>query len=333
MWYFLLMTQPSPHHERLRLRQLRLLDLIETHGSLRAIGDALNMTQPAVSQMLKDLELAMGVTLVERSVRGVRLSSAGRIARQRLRPMLSIFRNLAIDLSHARPPVVRIGANPALMERVLPDTLALALKRQPGLQFQLRMGTVSDMLGRLLEGRVDCFVGRIDWWTPPSDLRVSLQITPVFQSELLIVCRPQHPLAQRVGLTVSDLAAAEWILQGTDSTLRPTIEGMFRGNGFAPPVPRIEINAGPHQIIRLAQALDLVACVPARALEAELARGELRVLRVPEVRFPPIRICFLTLQGDEAFEPALILRESLAAVVGRSDHGTLDNLMETGPPP
>ena len=62
----------NAHYDRLRLRHMRLLQLIEEKGSLRAVAEQLNLSQPAVSVMLRDLEDAFKAVLVHRSARGVR---------------------------------------------------------------------------------------------------------------------------------------------------------------------------------------------------------------------------------------------------------------------
>jgi DNA-binding transcriptional LysR family regulator len=106
----------SPQHlDRLRLRHLRLLEMIDEHGSLRAVGALLNLTQPAVSQMVKDLEYAFDVTLIDRSVRGVTLNAAGKIALQRARSGLASLDHLARELQSDQTPMLRIGANSAML--------------------------------------------------------------------------------------------------------------------------------------------------------------------------------------------------------------------------
>ncbi|MCC6008826.1 MAG: LysR family transcriptional regulator [Rhodobacteraceae bacterium] len=292
-----------------------MLELIDRHGSLRAIADALNLTQPAVSQMLKDLEATFGVTLVERSVRGVRLSPSGRIALQRVRAALAILGNLASDLGENRPRVLRVGANPALLERFLPAALALVTRQEAGVQYQLRTGTVGRMLGQLLEGGVDCYVGRVDWTDPDSDLGNVLRITPLGQSDLVLVCGPDHPLARQAEVTAADLALTDWALQGPTSTLRPTVDTMFRSNGLAPPVPLCEVAGGPHEMIRLAQRLDVVVCVPRLAVLEEIAQGQLHVLEVAGMEMAPIGICFVTLRENDAFQPLKHLRDAMRTVM------------------
>ena len=66
-----------PHLRRLRIQHLRFLALLAQLGSLTACAKALHLSQPAVSNLLKDLEAAFGATLVERDARGGRLTPAG----------------------------------------------------------------------------------------------------------------------------------------------------------------------------------------------------------------------------------------------------------------
>ena len=71
--------------DRLRIRHLKLLEMIESHDSLRTIAEVLNTSQPALSQLVRDLENAFDASLVKRSARGVSLTPAGRLALQRVR--------------------------------------------------------------------------------------------------------------------------------------------------------------------------------------------------------------------------------------------------------
>ena len=95
------MAKASNRIDGLRLRHLRVLELIDEHRSLRAVGQVLNRTQPAVSQMVKDLEYAFGVELVARSVRGVGLTPAGRVALERARSGLTSLDHLLAELKSA----------------------------------------------------------------------------------------------------------------------------------------------------------------------------------------------------------------------------------------
>lgn len=317
------MTYSPQHLDRLRLRHLRLLELIDRHRSLRAVGKVLNLSQPAVSQMVKDLEFAFGVTLVERSVRGVALSAAGQQALQRARPGLATFDHLASELQADQPLMVRIGTNPALMFQFLPAALSRLDPVRTRMRFNLRTGIVGDMMQALWDGELDCYVGRVDWDQVPPRMAAVLLHDPLMQTDLVLACSANHPLAGRTGLSVHDLADWPWALPPADSNNRIALEAGLRNHGLSAPTPLVEIAADPNALINLAKQLDLLACVPRVTLDTHVAAGALRALDLPDLQLPPILISFVTLAEYEDIEPLQRLRQVLAEVAKEDADGTL----------
>jgi len=305
----------SPQHfDRLRLRHLRLLELIDRHGSLREVGKILNLTQPAVSQMVKDLELALGATLIERSVRGVALCPAGKLALQRARAGLATFDHLVSELREDRVLTLRIGTNSALIPNILPAALRRLGDMKAGIRYRLHTGIVSDMMHELAEGTLDCYVGRMDWDQVPPNLAEGLRYDPLTRTGLVLACPLAHPLAKRAGLEASDLAGQQWALPPHDSSNRLVLETGLRNLGLEAPVSEVEVAADPAALIHLARELTLITCVPMLALEAHLASGQFRVLNVPELDLPPIRIGFVTLKEQEDIPPLQDFRQALIEV-------------------
>jgi len=303
----------SPQHlDRLRLRHLRLLDLIDRHRSLRAVAGILNLTQPAVSQMVKDLEQAFGVPLVDRSARGVTLNPAGRQALQRARPGLASIDYLASEL-HADPSVtVRIGANPAMMFRVLPKALGKVYTDPVRMRFIVGTGMVGTMMKALLDGDLDCYIGRVDWDQVPKRLSAALYYHPLAQTELVVACSASHPLAGRGGLAPKDLEEWPWVLPAAESNNRVELEAGLRNHGLGPPRPAVEVSADLNAAISVAREMELLIVVARMALEMHVAAGELRVLDIPALQLPPIQIGFLTLLEHQHMAPLPALREALA---------------------
>lgn len=308
------MVSPSPHLDHLRLRQLRLLELIDRHRSLRAVGEVLNLTQPAVSQMLKDLEYAFGTTLVDRSVRGAVLSPVGRVALQRARAGLAIFDHLAADLGTDLPAMVRVGTNPASLYQLIPSALRQLEAHRAGIRFRLEAGTVGNMMSRLLDGDLDCYVGRVDWAAMPAPMADLLRYEPLTETELVVACSADHPLAGRADVPAAELAQWPWALPSGDTNNRGTIETAFRNCGVAAPVPVVEVSADPTSQLILAQEIELLICVPRRALDAQMATGNVVPLTTPELFLPPIRICFVTLREIEQLPSIHLLRAALQTV-------------------
>ncbi len=300
--------------DRLRLRHLRLLELVDRHRSLRAVAGELNLTQPAVSQMVKDLEHGFGVRLVERSVRGVSLTPAGRLALERTRSGLAAFDHLVDDLQADPPPVVHVGTNPAVMYQLLPTAIGRLEAAGTRLRFAVRAGVVNEMLAALWDGSLDCYVGRVDWDRLPTDMADVLRYDPLTVTELVLACSVTHPLAGRADLSVRDLLDWPWALPPHGANNRVAFETAFRNHGLAGPLPVVELAADPNALMLLARQAPFLTCVPRLALDALAAQDALCALDLPDLRLPPIQIGFVTLAQNEDMAPLQTLRAALAEV-------------------
>lgn len=305
------MTKSQLHIDRLRLRHFRLLELIDKHGSLRAVGNAINLTQPAVSQMVKDLEYALNITLVERSVRGVTLNAAGRLALQRARSGIATFEHLATELHADLFPVMRIGTNPALMSQLLPNALSRLNMGKTEMRFKLSTGMVRDMMQKLWNGELDCYVGRVDWGHVPPHMASVLCHDALIQTDLVIACSVSHPLAQRSPLSVKDLEGWPWALTPPDSNNRMALDVELQNHGLPPPIASVEVVSGPNVLVSLAKQMNLLTCVPRIAIEAHTGVGEICALNLPDLILPAIHVVFITLAEHQDMESLQAVRQAL----------------------
>lgn len=307
------MATSLQHIERLRLRHFRLLELIEKHRSLRAVAGVLNLTQPAVSQMVKDLEFAFGVELVVRSVRGVVLSDAGWLALQRTRSGLATFEHLTGELLSNQTMMLRVGTNPALTFEWIPDVLRrLHLNQSPG-RFSFRTGIVGDMTQALWEGELDCYVGRVDWDRLPHRMASELLHTPLTQTDLVLACSTSHPLAQAGTVSVEEIVKWPMVLPNDESNNRVALETELRNHGVSVPHPIVEIAADPNALMIFARQLGALTCVPHMALNRQIESGEMCALSVPNLVLSPIQIGFVTLAEHAELPPLVEFRDALAA--------------------
>lgn len=305
------MTQLKSHFDRLRLRHFRLLDLIERHGSLRAVANEINLTQPAVSQMVKDLEYALDITLVERSVRGVKLNAAGQLALQRTRSGIATFEHLASELHADLFPVMRIGTNPAMMLQLLPSALSRLNMGETEMRFKLSTGMVRDMMQQLWNGELDCYVGRVDWGQVPPHMASVLRHDALIETDLVVACSVSHPLAQRSVLSVPDLDGWLWALTPTDSNNRMALDVGLQNHGLPAPTASVEVVSGPNMLVSLAKQMNLLTCVPRIAIEAHTGVGKICVLNLPDLDLPTIHVDFVTLAEHQDMESLKALRQAL----------------------
>ncbi|WP_180899392.1 LysR family transcriptional regulator [Martelella soudanensis] len=307
----------------LRLRHLRILELIDEHRSLRAVGQALNRTQPAVSQMVKDLEYAFGIELVARSVRGVELTPAGHVALERARSGLSSFDQLLAELKTSQSPTLRIGTNPALIFNLLPMALRALDAENGTVRYRISTGVVGDLLRNLWDGQLDCYVGRIDWDHIPKKVMPVLRHDPLARTDLVLACSRSHPLAGRADIDVAELADWAWLLPLEDSNNRIALEKELRNHGVALRQPMMELNAGPGSLITLTREMQVLTLTPRFMLETRIAGGEVVALDIPGFALPQIQVGFVTLAEHETMASVRAFRQALkeAAEALATEHG------------
>ena len=236
-------ARPSAHAnrvDRLRIRHLRLLDLVARTGSLTATADALHISQPAVTKMLQELEQAFACTLIERTTRGGQLTAAGERALERLRMALGALDAASAALAvHPEVPLVRIGMLPLVGVHVLPRLIA-ALEQQGQLpRLWVHENTVNGLLALLARGGLDCVIGRLEA-AQPVPMGEQMDIVPLWDECLAIACAPNHALAKRRGLALSALRGQAWILPPRGTHTRDVFEQPFLDQGQLPPTPHIE---------------------------------------------------------------------------------------------
>lgn len=274
---------PSPRAfgarmDRLRLRHLRLLDLIARDGSLSAAADALGVSQPGATKMLQDVEAAFGCVLVERTAKGGRLTAAGLNMLDRLRVALQALATARSALEvQPEMPLVRLGLLSLVGIHALSHVVG-AMQAEGSLpRIQIRQDTVDGLLTGLSEGRVDCAVGVLEGMAPPGSSR-RFDVRPLWDESLLIVAGKDHPLARRRQVTFEQVRDEDWVLMPTGSSNRRAVEDMFLGAGLEPPVARIETESF-HIGLALASATRLLTAAPESAYRQY--RAGVRVLPIP----------------------------------------------------
>jgi len=274
------MNAPTPWFIRARLkpRQLLLIVALAEEGNIHRAAKVLNMTQPAASKLLKDLEDVLEVPLFDRLPRGMRPTWYGETMIRHARVALASL-NQAHDelaaLKAGRFGQVSVGAitSPGLM--LLPPAVVLVKQEQPELRIALEIETSDVLLERLAQGKLDIVVARLFAQHDKSQLRYE-RLT---EEPVCAVARPGHPLAGTASLTLRDVAGAGWIVPPAGSVLRHRFELVFQEVGLAPPVNVIE-TAALLFTTRMLQQSDMLAVLADDVARYYAAHGILTVLPI-----------------------------------------------------
>lgn len=169
------------------MRQLRYFVALAERNHFGQAAEACAISQPALSQQVKELEQVLGAPLVERSARRVRLTRLGAEFAQRARAILRSVDDLD-DLARARRQSLSgrlsLGVIPTVAPYLLPQVVKTLPQRFPDIELTLREAVTQRLVGYLLEGRLDTAIVALPLSEP------QLRELPLFEEEFVLV-RPQ----------------------------------------------------------------------------------------------------------------------------------------------
>jgi DNA-binding transcriptional LysR family regulator len=220
-------------------RHLQLLVALDEIRHLGKVAASINVTQPAVSKALAELERGLGLKLFERTARGVYPTAYGECLIRHARAMMSELaqtRDELRGLISGSSGSVRVGVLATAALELLPRALAVLKSRQPGIFVLVREGTVETLLPELWLGNLDLIVGRL----PDGRSAQGLAEKTLMEEGVSVVAGRHHPLVRRRRLRWSDLRPYPWVLPPVNTLLREPLERVFEIHGIVIPANRIE---------------------------------------------------------------------------------------------
>ncbi len=264
---------------RARFRHVQVLLRLAELGSLRRAAEAVGMTQPAVTQILADMESLLEVRLFERHARGVRPTAVCRdmlpAARQMLRGLGAGAEAVAMHLGQGEG-IVRVVASTAgvngLLVQALPDFNAA----HPGIQVQVQEGDADDFLLSITREEADLVVCRL-----PAAIPQGWHFQALRNDDFGVVADVAHPLARARKLAWQDLAAETWLPSPANSAARAMFDALSAR--FDPPLRTCQvITRVPSLTWALLKQQRLVTLVPLSVVRHLVQARELAVLRTTE---------------------------------------------------
>lgn len=278
---------------RLRFRHLQLLLALRQGGSLRAAAQAMNLTQPALSKALGEIESAFGVALFERNARGITPTARGEVALHGAALLLAELGHVQQEVAAATPAVsLRVGAPPFVAQGYLPPVLARLARDR--IRVSLLEERVPALLQALAAGEVDALVTSYPAQMP-EDLGARLEYEKLFDADFQVIAAPSHPLARQRKVGWPALATADWVVPPRSSMTRRVLEECFLRAGVALPAPLLESTSPVTNVELVADGIG-VGVVPAAALRTAVAGG--RVVRLPvHPALPPAPVALIWRAG------------------------------------
>ncbi len=290
--------------------QLRTFLAVVQLGSVRAAAEHLVVSQPAVSGAVASLERELGVDLIERDGRGLRVTAAGQSFAAAAKAGLDLLDHaVRVAKSVEDPPrgTVRIAAIATAAEQVLLPLLAAFRREQPGAGVTVSIGNRTSVWDALRDLDADLVLaGR-----PPSSL--AAEVLGRARNTLVVVSDPLRPKPRSRRDAVAGLAEATWLLREEGSGTREATDGLLAQLGIDPPQMILGSNGAVEQAVVAGFG---VALISLDAVAARLASGALVRVECPHT--PIDRPWHLVASSDVALSPtaALAARSILEAADG-----------------
>lgn len=288
----------------LNLSRLRMLYELSLLGSISAVATSMNVTRPAVSQQLSLLEQEAGTTLFERSVRGVRLTSAGERVVRHVAELMAKMNALEADLAAETRELagdLRIAAFGSAATSIIPPAIARLSRENPALRVQFVEMEPSTALRAAAAKQMDLVVAH-DLMS--ADVLMSgLEQAPLTDDEFKVVVSADHRLAAsgRRSVQLSELEHEEWALNQAATSFAEFLINACRMEGFTPRITCSCLNMAA--TLEFARTGKHVAVLPALGTTAVRNDPDFRVLSLRPLL---IRRCFCAFAKGTGTHPAVM---------------------------
>lgn len=264
---------------RITLRQLQIFIAVAKSGSTTAAGQAIALSQSAISAAIAELEKMLNVQLFDRVGKRLLLNDHGRA----ILPQSMALVNGAISLENSynsvAPSILIIGASLTIGNYLLPEILANYWRSQgivvgdvtPPLQ--AIVANTADIVNKVAQFEID--LGLIEG---PCN-RADMAVTPWLEDELVLVVAPNHPILRESGkiIPAKRLADANWLLRERGSGTREALE-----QALLPHIAQLKcsLEFNDHEAIKQSAIQGLgIACLSRFIVKDKLEAGELIELK------------------------------------------------------
>ncbi|WP_411753742.1 LysR substrate-binding domain-containing protein [Serratia sp. (in: enterobacteria)] len=289
---------------RLKLRPLLIFDRVLRNQSIARAARELNLTQPAVTKAIRELEQQLDTVLFNRNNRGVTPTDCGILLGERVKSVIAELRYLTDELNTFKGGVVGhvvVGTQISASARLLPRAILLLKARAPKILVTVQEGPQDYLFPALANGELDVVVGRLPELDTPLTARMALSHRALYRNSLGVVAGSHHPLVNMVDLNLQHFAEWPWILPPIDSPARRVADQFFKESGLPIPENIVESLSLLTNVNLLVDS-SFLGLMPTAAARRFIAAGLLIQLPLGDVG-PPAEVGF-SVREDKPLTPA-----------------------------
>jgi DNA-binding transcriptional LysR family regulator len=292
------------------LRQLKYFLATVENKSFGRAAEQLHVTQPALSKAVSQLELSLGVKLLDRLPRGISPTIFGESLAAHAK-LISVESDRAKDailaLKEGNTGRVVVGAGSSMRLELLPTACVRLQSRHPNVEITMIGELYDDLIPNVMRGEIDLAISMI----PEHDNDPALKREPIYRDQTHPTVRVGHPLFNKKKITAEDCLDYNWILPHRENLGRRHLDSFYLSKNLSVPKPIIETNSTLFAI-NIIRKSDLIGWHPTQVIGNGIETG-LKALPILDITLT--RTDGISFRRSSVLSPAaLLLIEELKQV-------------------
>ena len=277
--------------------RLKVFDTVARRLNFTKAANELNITQPAVTKHIKEIELNLNIKLFERNGTKIKLTQAGEILVKYTEEIFSVYQKMEFEIGQLQEKQkghLRLGASTTIAQYVLPPILAEFRKRFPEIQLNLVIHNSEKIEDLLTNNKID--VGLIE----AQIKNRTFHYFPFMKDEIVLVARQNHPLSTKNHLKTDDLLQIPFVLRESGSGTLETIDLALKAKNIKLNELKTEIRLGSTESIKsYLLHSDTLAFLSVQSILQELKSHTLTIIDVKNMEIPRY-FNFIIQEGEQS---------------------------------
>jgi DNA-binding transcriptional LysR family regulator len=226
---------------RLKLKDLDVFMAVAAVGGMGKAVERLNLSQPAISKAIADLEQTLGVRLLDRSRQGVEPTAYGTALIKRGTAVFDELRHCVGDIDFLADPTMgelRIGAVEGIASAFVAPLIQRLSMKHPRMTFSVEVAGTARLCSELSKRSIELAIARTTGALPEDQ-----QGETLFTDPLVVVTAATNPLTRRRTIALADLLDEPWTLEPPDTFYGALAAMAFSGAGLRPPKATVVTNS------------------------------------------------------------------------------------------
>lgn len=258
--------------------RLKVFDTVAKRLNFTKAANELNITQPAVTKHIKEIELNLNIKLFERNGTKIKLTKAGEILLKYTEEIFAIYQKMEFEigqLQEKQKGTLRLGASTTIAQYVLPPILAEFRKRFPEIQLSLVIQNSEKIEDLLANHKID--VGLIE----AQIKNRTFHYFPFMKDEIVLVSRQNHSISTKNNIKLDDLKHIPLVFREPGSGTLETIDLALKSKNIKLNELNIEIQLGSTESIKsYVLHSDVLAFLSIQSILQELKNQTLTVIDI-----------------------------------------------------